>query len=292
MHPSKPPFFTDALPHTVRSKNKYHSYQSPKVLFLNQCGKLAVLILLLLVGTPDAHSQPARPSATPMSAGERAFISKLLSAGSSEQRTALLELNKQYITENFFRRVTEAAILYCDKSEYEISEKLVDAGKRIAERLGDIDVIIESLRCAGELQMKRGEPSKAIETFLRGAELLEKSRSKRVALPLLRNLALAHRDRADFRTAVEYAGRLKTLADELNDRAGMSWAHFILGNIHFIRTEYDDALEEFSKSKELLPPGPENDTLKFELITHLAAIPLYRGNYKESRANASKFVIS
>src|SRR5687767_4207960 len=123
--------------------------------------KPILLPTILLLSVVCALAQSDRRGGPSSGTGERNLMHELLSTTTTEQRRALLEKNGQYVTNGFFERVGDEGIRLCDKSEYERCEKLVDAGRHIAELSGDATKKAVARRYVGEMYLKKGEPSKA-----------------------------------------------------------------------------------------------------------------------------------
>jgi len=53
--------------------------------------------------------------------------------------------------------------------------------------------------------------------------------------------------------------------------------NFLFGNINYLQTKYDEALKALEKSRHLLTTEVKNETLRADVLSHIAAIYLYRG---------------
>jgi len=210
------------------------------------------------------------------------LILKLQTAGSAAEVSETLAAHKPLITSSAWARVVAEGRRSYEKSEYDQSELLMRAAKQIAEELNDAARVAASLGFLGEVYLFKGEPSKAIEILLQSEGMLRGLRTQQYSISVFKDLALAYRDKGDFQTALSYAEQTRKLAEEINDREGTAWADFLFGNINYLQTKYDEALKALEKSGHLLTTEVKNETLRADVLSHIAAIYLYRGNKKET----------
>ena len=238
---------------------------------------VAVIILLSIGLSVRAQLKPSNASTS-----EDELILNLQTARTAAQVSEILAAHKSLITSSAWARVVAEGRRRYEKSEYDQSELLMRAAKQMAEQLSDVGRVAASLGFLGEVYLFKGEPSKAIETLLQSAGMLRGLRSQPYSILVFKDLALAYRDKGDFQTALSYAEQTKKLSEEINDREGIAWAAFLFGNINYLQTKYDEALTALEKSRRLLTTEVKNETLRADVLSHIAAIYLYRGNKKES----------
>lgn len=104
------------------------------------------------------------------------------------------------------------------------------------------------LQLMGRVFDAQGEYDRAMESFLASLKVDEEINSRQTAARTRGMMAWVHIRQRHDSLAFHYANLSLQQCATLNDREGVAFAHNINGYIHYIRKEYDQALEHFQKA--------------------------------------------
>ncbi len=114
-------------------------------------------------------------------------------------------------------------------------------------------------------------------------EQLEKAGADSTKIRLLKELSILTL-KSNFDVAKQYSNDLLILSLKAGDKNGQANAYNFLGNVHFNKTEYVEALELYLKSLRLFSDLGDKKMLAV-VYTNIGSLNTKQGNYKEARLN-------
>ncbi len=149
---------------------------------------------------------------------------------------------------------SKSAFKYCAalKSENRQIESLQLLGKisAAAEKLGDADILIETLHRDADIRRDSGDLSGAEVRYKRIVDLPEAS-GTRILAETYKDLGDLYKLRQDFTAGLIALTKAEALYQELNDTAELARVTNNMGNIYWIVSKYDAALNSYRQALKL-----------------------------------------
>jgi len=197
--------------------------------------------------------------------------SRLTSEQSEENCSTLLLISKEYVKYN-----PDTAYYYSQKAY------------KIADFLSNNELLSKALAMEAECYYYLKEDTKAVETYKRSIELLEKLRNKKDQIELYSRIALIYYDSNNLTASIKNSTKALELAVLENDLEGQISSLKDIGDEQRQSSKYDIALEYYFKALDL---AKENNIEKDEARI-LASIGKLHNMLKERKLASEYFAKS
>jgi CHAT domain-containing protein/uncharacterized protein HemY len=270
-----------------------------------------VLFWLLLMGSTVVAQQSIPKTIEELAAA-------LLAAKSEQERTVLLDSNKDLVSAELFNAVFQQGRKFSDRQQWQQSFNAYEIARQIAERINskpsvakalleigndyfdqhqfdkalgyfqqslalrkeadDKDGIASSLRHIAKVYRVRGDYSGAIAHLQQAVALLSEVKSKSIAAGVLIELANNELSIGDLTSSLTHAQQALKLYEEIDQKQGIIATRLTTAAILVRLGEYDSALENLNQALALA----ESQNIKPYMISALNNIGATygeRGNY-------------
>jgi CHAT domain-containing protein/tetratricopeptide (TPR) repeat protein len=189
-----------------------------------------------------AQSAPEHPSAQANSAAEQ-LIRALISAGSDDDRRALIDSAPPAALNGFLRRALSARGVE-ERGAKRLAQAVAcfEAARAVAEFMKDRKGAAEALNELGEIYVAQGEHERAVEFFVKGRDLDEAAVNPLRLAEVLFAAGAARIERGEYTRAMElYRRSLETFERNGGSKGWVSHMLYGVGAIHYLKGEYAEA---------------------------------------------------
>ena len=238
--------------------------------------KRLVCILILLL---YSSSGPAQQLST------EGVAQTLLALPSAAARESWLVKNPSYLTPALWAALHRRGINFLNLHQLDRALLAHTVALQVARLLRRNELIGESTHQLGCVERARNNTDQALQLFFAAQRLLVSSDppTKRYALRLLKDLSLWFRSQGDFEKSQQYAQECLALAKELNDQQGIGIAYYLFGALHFKRSDYTAAIQDFEKSRQLLTESQDDAPYLLDVLMAEGEAHIFRAEYHQSQ---------
>src|SRR5688572_29927066 len=275
-------------------------------------GPEAVSTLVQSTGPQTAVSSGNHPQSDKVNE----FALKLIEATTDDERTSLLEREKEFVNDKLTQALLTRAKIYFDKGSRKEALAVLYLAQSVAERIGDSLGLAQALTRAGIVHRWQGEYDRALH-FLRKAlplheslgnstgifhtlsfittintftgdydlqlsqrmlTVAEESKNKEWIAISLSQIGAQNSALGNYAQAFDYHQKSLTLYEEINNKPGVAFALHGIGNTYRMYGNYDQALSYFQKSLTT-SEEIESPDLSIRTLVNLGALHRLEGNY-------------
>ncbi len=206
-------------------------------------------------------------------AAEADLAATLLATTSPEARRALLETEKELVTNTLCQALLAQARPLFARGDYLPAFRAYEQVQQLAEQLGDKADLVVALRGTGNVYYQQSNLTQAQAYYQRSLKLAEEIRDQEGILNAANNLGNINYSQGDYRKALAYYQQSKRLAEERKDVGGLARALNNIGGIYLLQANYPLALETqrltLKLAQELGDLGLLSQALNNLGLTHL-----------------------
>ncbi len=209
---------------------------------------------------------------------DQAVLSDLLAAKSDEERSHILDSNKNAVTVELRKALIEEGNKLRVKNDFPGALAVYNLAKRAAEQIGDRAGVGYSLRGIGILHDIEGNRALALDHFQKSLAIANEVNDKTLAAGCLRSLAYVEYDENPER-AMEYCQKSLRTAEESQDKLQIAAGLYCIGSFNMDQGDYSIALEFLEKSL-VLQKEIGNKELAASNLNSIAILYDRQGNYE------------
>lgn len=181
---------------------------------------------------------------------------------------------------------------YYSVSDYERAIEYAMQQKTLAEKLDDKNGVAQAYNHIGGVHTIQGNPSIALDNFLKGLKIAEENHFKKIAATSYNNIGGVYRTYSDFQKALENHQKALDLYSEIKDKRGIAASYNNIGIAYKKMSDNDKAFENYEKclqiAKELSKEAPDNMVYKSLIATALNNMGIIHYNKKEYKEALEK----
>lgn len=141
--------------------------------------------------------------------------------------------------------------LYYKKAEYDKALENYLKGLELAEKTGDKDLIYICLNNVGNILVINKNYDKAIEYYLKSYDITKEFDDPNQSASILDNIGLVYSTKGDFDMALVYSTTAAKMVEKTNNKQLLGEIYMNLGGIYNSMKKFDAALEYFNKAYDL-----------------------------------------
>jgi len=146
--------------------------------------------------------------------------------------------------------INSVGFVYWKKGDFNLALAKYKNSLKILERVGDDKQIAASLNNIATSYFQLGNYKLALEYFIKSSELRKKY-SATTSPIILTSIGLIYLQLNDTTLSHSYFKEALVNAEKTNSILGKAYANLGLGDLYYIKNEYNLAIEHYKKSKEL-----------------------------------------
>lgn len=147
--------------------------------------------------------------------------------------------------------LTNTGIILFEKYEYQPALTNFQNAIKIFEEIHHNDGIAAVLYRRGRLYMDDGKHAQALDDYLHGVQLAEKSGDFKLAVDLKGNIGYLYNILGEFDKAIPYYSEALNQSKQLGYKVGMSGAYNSMGKTYKTKGSYPEALDAYTRGLEL-----------------------------------------
>ncbi|HEX6733075.1 MAG TPA: CHAT domain-containing protein, partial [Pyrinomonadaceae bacterium] len=181
-------------------------------------------------------------------AAEANLAAALVAAKTDDERTALLQAERELITPELWKALIRQGKQQYSQSNYKQALRIDELAKSIAEQIGDTEGIAQAFNDMGAVQDSQGNYGLAIEYFQRSL-VLRKTLGDKVNMAIsLANLGSVYGSQGNHRLASEYYQKALVEFELVKHNVGLGAVLNSIGNTYFFQGNYGLASENYEKA--------------------------------------------
>ncbi len=146
------------------------------------------------------------------------FAALLLSAKTSQERSAIMDVNKDLLKAELFENVFSQGIEFAENQELSKSFNAFELAVQIGEKLNNKSLTARAVLEIGNNHFDLDDYDKSLEYFQKSLKLREEAQDKDGIASSLRHIAKVHSARGNFTLALDYLQRAIANLDEIKNK--------------------------------------------------------------------------
>ena len=177
--------------------------------------------------------------------------------------------------------------LYTAKSEYTEALEYLERGLKLSQQLGDKNGQSAALSAMGSIYEVLGEYAQALDTLQKSLSLIESLPDKRGLALTLNDIGAAHQALGDYTQALAFYQKSLTLVEATNDKIALAIILDSFGGLHLEQGNHAQAQEYFQKILQMSEASGHKLGIASS-YTELAKVYRLQGDYDRSLAYFEK----
>ena len=210
---------------------------------------LAVLLCLSLSSVVKTSGQTP-PPAGPSSVAEK-LAARLISAGSEQERQAILAADKELISVELRKALISQGEVLRIKGNYPQAQATFELAQRVAEQIDDRVGVAEAGNALGTLRIFQSNFNEALELYQKSLTLCEALRDQDCTAGSLNGIGTVHRSKGNSDLAMEYFRKGLAVSEESGNKSKIALSLSNVGVAYQIKGNYTEALDYYQKSLDI-----------------------------------------
>jgi tetratricopeptide (TPR) repeat protein len=177
--------------------------------------------------------------------------------------------------------LSEAALAYKDKGEWERAIEYCERSLAIKEKVGDEQRMAATFNNLGEVYRVKGEWEQAIECYERSLAIDERWGDEHGMATTFNNLGLVYKARGEWERAIEYFEKDLAICEKVGDEHGMAPTFNNLGLVYKDREEWERAVEYYELSLAIVQKIGDEHGMAF-VYKNIATLYQDQGRLEEA----------
>jgi CHAT domain-containing protein len=213
-----------------------------------------------------------------LSADEKAIISALKSAETSEQKESLIAQRKNEITPAVCDALVSEGNQLLLESDFTNAMKVYDLAKYIADRIGDRAAFAKSIRGIGLIDLAQGRKDAGYQKFQESLRIAKEIGDKDLMSAVLRNIGSYYYGQGNDEAALVSFRESIAIAEEIGNKEQIAAALNNIGNVYMFNGNYAQALQHLTRALTL----QKNKRITASILTNTAVVYDLQGNYLQA----------
>jgi CHAT domain-containing protein/tetratricopeptide (TPR) repeat protein len=209
---------------------------------------------------------------------ENDLAETLLKAQTEAERAQLLAEEKELLTADLVRALTNQGDRFHEQADYAQALAIYRRAQSLAEQIGDRPGRARILYSSGFVYRGQGNYAQALECLKQSLALFEALKSQSGITNALRAIGSVYWSQSDYAPALEHFQKSLALAETLEDKAGIAYSLANIGVVHSSQGNYAQALEHYQKTLEMFEAQGDKKRIPVAL-NNIAVIYDIQGNY-------------
>lgn len=237
---------------------------------------IALLTVLFFLNIPlIASAQSANEVAI------RKLASALLSAGTDDERSALLASEKDLVTRELVRALAADGRHHYRQGAHGRALDSFAIALMIARKLDEPIEVAKVLFAVGNVKSVRGDYEQALAQFQESLSIAEELRDKALIARSMQYMAIVHASQGNYTQALDEFRKGLKMSEALGDKYGIITTLGNIGNVCRLQGNYTEALEYHERSLKLEEEeGNKNGIAK--TLMNIGNVHSSLGNYSEA----------
>ena len=191
------------------------------------------------------------PAQNDRSSAAEKLAARLVSAGSDQERQALLAAEKELVSVELRKALIGQGEALRTKGNYPQAQTVLELAQRVAEQINDRAGLAEAWNAFGTLRLNQSNFSQALEFFQKSLTLCERLGDKDCAASSLNGIGTSHRLKGDYDLAMEFFRKGLSVSEETGNKSNIALSLGNLGLAYQFKGNYTEALDYYRKSLDI-----------------------------------------
>ena len=205
----------------------------------------------------------------------------LAAAKSDQERAALLAEEKELVTPELVRALSNRGERFYNQGGYSQALSIYQLAQSLAEQLGDQRGMARLLNDIGSVHWSQGNYAQALELTQKSLTMYEAQSDKAGIASVLNSIGNIHRHQGNHAQALDYYQKSLAVIEAMGDKEGMASALANIGVIYSVQGNLSQALNYYQKS--LAMDEASGDKLGVAItLGNIGVIHRKQGNYPQA----------